>query len=197
MAPTTANVVMANVTHVFSPTLTNETVFTYARYINPLTPHESESDRSCDLRLQRARPVRRQAGTDSEHRLAGAATAVSPGIDSKPFSAGLITAEHSARPQADPAIYDNLSKVAGTHTMKFGFYWDANQNLQSSGGVLNGTYDFETYGSTTTRKSVRRSSSRPRFTAITRSTRFRSMISGTINTRCMPRIPGRSASGSR
>ncbi len=52
--------------------------------------------------------------------------------------------------KSDPAIYDNLTKVAGTHTMKFGFYWDMNGNQQSSGNQLNGTYDFETYGSTTT-----------------------------------------------
>ena len=34
--------------------------------------------------------------------------------------------------------------------MKFGFYWDSNGNVQSSGNPLNGTYDFENYGSTTT-----------------------------------------------
>jgi hypothetical protein len=40
VAPTTSNVTMANVTHVFSPTLTNETVFTYARYTNPISPED-------------------------------------------------------------------------------------------------------------------------------------------------------------
>ena len=34
---------MANATHVFSPTLTNETVFTYARYINSLTPTDPKA----------------------------------------------------------------------------------------------------------------------------------------------------------
>jgi hypothetical protein len=34
--------------------------------------------------------------------------------------------------------------------MKFGFYWDSNLNQQSSGNQLNGTYDFETYGGTST-----------------------------------------------
>jgi hypothetical protein len=34
--------------------------------------------------------------------------------------------------------------------MKFGFYWDSNGNVQSSGNQINGTYDFENYGGTTT-----------------------------------------------
>ena len=34
---------MANATHVFSPSLTNETVFTYARYINSLTPQDPKA----------------------------------------------------------------------------------------------------------------------------------------------------------
>src|SRR5262249_19751491 len=37
VAKTTAQDVMANVTHVFSPSTTNEFVFTLARYINPST----------------------------------------------------------------------------------------------------------------------------------------------------------------
>jgi hypothetical protein len=34
--------------------------------------------------------------------------------------------------------------------MKFGFYWDGNGNEQSSSSSINGTYDFETYGATST-----------------------------------------------
>src|SRR6266853_1360007 len=37
MAKTTSQEVMLNLTHVFSPTTTNEFVFTLARYINPST----------------------------------------------------------------------------------------------------------------------------------------------------------------
>jgi hypothetical protein len=52
--------------------------------------------------------------------------------------------------KSDPAVYDNLTKVAGTHTLKFGAYWDQDGNQQSSGNKLNGEYFFETYGGTTT-----------------------------------------------
>jgi hypothetical protein len=150
IAPTTANVIMTNLTHVFSPTLTNETVFTYARFINPSTPENpaaiNPSTYGFDVPgLFGAKRVQIPnliswgaggngfAGYDAQHVFGGA-------FDGGAFG-GL---------KSDPAIYDNISKVAGTHTMKFGFYWDGNGNEQSSGQSINGTYDFETYGATST-----------------------------------------------
>ena len=32
----------------------------------------------------------------------------------------------------DPALYDNFTKVVGSHTVKAGFYWDTSENFQSS-----------------------------------------------------------------
>src|SRR5205807_2960829 len=47
VAKTTSQVFMSNLTHVFSPTTTNEFVFTLARYINPSTLSQpSKVDRS-------------------------------------------------------------------------------------------------------------------------------------------------------
>jgi hypothetical protein len=45
----------------------------------------------------------------------------------------------------DPAIYDNFTKVVGSHTLKAGFYWDTSENIQSSGGLgvsNNGNYNM-------------------------------------------------------
>jgi Carboxypeptidase regulatory-like domain len=149
IAPTTANVVMANGTHVFSPTLTNETVFTYARYINSLTAtNPSAIDPST-------------VGFNAPS-LFGVKEVQIPNIGSWSGNQGFAGWDQQAvfggaynggafgATKSDPAIYDNLSKVAGTHTMKFGFYWDSNGNVQSSSAVLNGTYWYETYGGTTT-----------------------------------------------
>lgn len=153
VAPTTANVVMTNLTHVFSPTLTNETVFTYARFINPVSPTSPSAIDPSTLgfnvpglfgtkRVQIPNLISWSgggngfAGYDQQVVFGGAFNGAN-GLD----FGGL---------KSDPAIYDNLSKVAGTHTMKFGFYWDGNGNQQSSGQALQGTYDFETYGATTT-----------------------------------------------
>src|SRR5205823_7382210 len=149
-APTTANVVMLNGTHVFSPTLTNETVFTYARYLNPLKPENPAADNPSTIgfnvpglfgakRVQTPNLISWGGGGNG---FAGFNTqAVFGGAFQGGAFGGLKTV---------PAVYDNLSKVVGTHTMKFGFYWDSNGNQQSGGQAINGTYDFETYGATTT-----------------------------------------------
>ncbi|MBV9265907.1 MAG: hypothetical protein JO061_07050, partial [Acidobacteriaceae bacterium] len=52
-----------------------------------------------------------------------------------------------------PSVADNLSKVAGTHTMKFGFYWNMEGNQQTTTGA-EGQFEFETYGSTTTGNTI-------------------------------------------
>ena len=149
VAPTTANVIMANATHVFSPTLTDELVFTYAQYVNPANPTNPKA-------IDPATYGFNVPGLFGAKRLqipnimswsgnGGFAGYVQQAVFGGTYNGGAF-----GKTATDPALYDNLSKVAGTHTMKFGFYWDLNQNLQSSGGQYNGTYDFETYGSTTT-----------------------------------------------
>jgi hypothetical protein len=150
VAPTTADVVMSNLTHVFSPTLTNETVFTYARYINPVSPATpadiNPSTYGFDVpglfgakRVQIPNLISWGTGGNGFS-----------GFDQQAVFGGGFNGGAFGALKSVPAVYDNLSKVVGTHTMKFGFYWDSNGNQQSSGNVLNGSYDFETYGGTST-----------------------------------------------
>ena len=49
-----------------------------------------------------------------------------------------------------PSIADTFTKIIKTHSVKAGFYWDAQENLQANGSNINGTYDFENWGYTTT-----------------------------------------------
>src|SRR5579875_2039220 len=150
VAPTTSNVVMSNLTHVFSPTLTNETVFTYARYINPISPQSSSGINPSGVGFN-------VPGLFGVNRVqipnliswSGGGNGFS-GFDQQAVFGGGFNGGAFGGLKSVPAIYDNISKVAGTHTMKFGFYWDSNGNQQSSGNALNGTYDFETYGATST-----------------------------------------------
>lgn len=46
--------------------------------------------------------------------------------------------------KSDPALYDNFTKVVGSHTLKAGFYWDTSGNVQSFGG-LEGNEDIGGY----------------------------------------------------
>jgi hypothetical protein len=49
-----------------------------------------------------------------------------------------------------PTISDNLSKVWGTHTMKFGFYWESTSNNQPSSNAANGQLIFANWGGNST-----------------------------------------------
>jgi hypothetical protein len=149
VAPTTANVIMANGTHVFSPTLTNETVFTYARYINPITPQNPAAINPSNLGFN-VPGLFGAKRVQIPNLISWGANGGFAGYDTQAIFGGGFNGGAFGGLKSDPAIYDNLSKVAGTHTMKFGFYWDANGNQQSSGQAIQGTYDFETYGGTTT-----------------------------------------------
>jgi hypothetical protein len=150
VAPTTANVILTNLTHVFSPTLTNETVFTYARYNNPITP-ENPSAINPTSAIGTSIPTLFGAKrVQIPNLISWSGNGGFAGFDTQGIFGGGFEGGAFGGLKSDPAIYDNLTKVAGTHTMKFGFYWDMNGNQQSSGQAINGTYDFETYGATTT-----------------------------------------------
>jgi hypothetical protein len=149
VAPTTSNVVMANLTHVFGPTLTNETVFTYARYINPVTPVNPTAINPATYGLSTT-GLFGVKEVQIPNIISWSGNGGFAGYDQQAVFGGNFNGGSFGGLKSDPAIYDNVSKVAGTHDMKFGFYWDSNGNQQSSGNQLNGTYDFETYGGTTT-----------------------------------------------
>ena len=50
------------------------------------------------------------------------------------------------------SVQDNFTKVASTHTLKFGFFWDANKQTQTTGSAQwpQGMLDFDNYGINTT-----------------------------------------------
>ncbi len=153
VAATTSNEVMTNFTHVFNATTTNEAVFTYARYINPNT-------------LANPNAVNRNTLGMTMTGLFGVTTKQMPDIIGPwggsfpdlgemnldgPFNGGGFGAT-----KKDPSIYDNYTKVIGSHTVKLGAYWDESQNLQSSSGILtgaNGQYNLG-WGATSTGNTV-------------------------------------------
>ncbi len=56
----------------------------------------------------------------------------------------------SARRRRLPRSADTFTKIVGTHSLKAGFYWDTQENLQANGSDINGNYDFETWGASST-----------------------------------------------
>jgi hypothetical protein len=143
VAATTSQEIMANFTHVFNPTTTNEFVFTLARYINPST-------------LSDAKAVDRTALGFNVQGLFGHTTKQIPNFEG-PWGGAFPNFEEFSFEgsfngggsfgglKKDPAIYDNFTKVVGSHTLKAGFYWDTSENIQSAGGLGpgdNGTYNL-------------------------------------------------------
>ncbi len=142
-AATTSQDLMSNFTHVFSPSTTNEFVFTYARYINPSTlSNPAASDRTKlgmnitglfgHTAKQMPQLIPQWGGSMGEFRM-------------QSFDGGFQGSAFGAI-KRDPAFYDNFTKVIGAHTIKTGFYWDSNGNIQSNGGDDNGTINLGTWG---------------------------------------------------
>ena len=117
-----SNVYSSNLTHVFSPTLTNEFVFADATFLNPINLANPAAVDPSKLGFQ----MKGLFPTGSPY------TPQIPNLFSWENFAGYsaytfgdkgFTAGFGKLSQA-PNISDNVSKVWGTHTMKAGFYWD-------------------------------------------------------------------------
>jgi hypothetical protein len=131
VAATTSNEIMSNLTHVFNPTTTNEFVFTFARYINPATL----SNPSAASRKTLGVGVQGLFGhtTDQIPNFEGPWGGSFPNISEFSFDGGFQGNGYGAI-KRDPSLYDNFTKVVGSHTLKAGFYWDTSENIQSSCG---------------------------------------------------------------
>ncbi len=132
-APTTAQDIMANFTHVFNPTTTNEFVFTYARYINPSSLANANAASRGTLGFN----VTGLFGhtTKQVPNVEGPWGGALPNIDEFSFEGALSGTNSFGGIKKDPSLYDNFTKVIGSHTLKAGFYWDTSENIQSSAGL--------------------------------------------------------------
>jgi hypothetical protein len=135
-AATTSQEVMANLTHVFTPTMTNEFVFTLARYINPSTlSNPSAVDRT---KLGFNVTGLFNHTTSQMPNILGPWGGAFPNLDEFSFAGALSGANEFGGIKKDPALYDNVTKVLGSHILKAGFYWDTSENVQSSAGLETG-----------------------------------------------------------
>ncbi len=142
---TVTYVVLTNLTHVFNPTTTNETVFTWSHFVNP-------------YKLTNANAASRSANNFNVPGLFGTTTSQIPNFEPDYCCSGQL-GSFNYYPLAGgtfggvkqvPAFYDNFTKVFGAHTVKVGAYWDDSRNSQNNNAPNNGTYNIETYGSNST-----------------------------------------------
>jgi hypothetical protein len=146
VANTPSKVLNANFTKVFSPTLVNEVTFAYADYVNATTPINPAAINPNNLGMtyKGLFGVNEKQMADTLSWSGGLAEFQPQATFGSSFLAGKFGAQ-----KYDPSFGDNLSKVVGTHTLKFGFYWDESGNKQGTTGA-EGQFEFETYGSTST-----------------------------------------------
>ncbi|MGA2073637.1 MAG: carboxypeptidase-like regulatory domain-containing protein [Terriglobia bacterium] len=137
--------VSASLTHVFSPTMTNEFVFAYT-YIGFPNVFEDPS------KVDRSKVGFNIAG------LAGLSTGAAKGISQIPSfgqgggetayvfnPGGFEDGGTSAGLYADkwmPSISDTIAKVVSTHTIKAGFFWEWIRNAQPANDDSNGQINF-------------------------------------------------------
>ncbi len=146
----TAHVYLANFTHVFSATTTNEFVFSYAEFVN----NNSLTNVSASSRTKLGFPVQSIFGsahaTDQIPNSTGGWNSGLTEINEFDFNSGIYGKGTFGKTSKSPAISDTFTKIISTHSIKAGFYWDTQENLQANGSDINGNYDFETWGSTST-----------------------------------------------
>ena len=148
-----SQVYSANLVHVFSPTLTNEFVFADAKFTNPIILGNPDAVNPAKLGFSMkglfSDPYTPQLpNVFGWNNATVGYFAYTYGEQFKPGGANSF-----GKLSETPNISDNITKIAGKHTLKAGFYWDFARNNQVTGGqnvASQGTAEFENWGATTT-----------------------------------------------
>lgn len=150
----TANVYLVNFTHAFSATTTNETVFAYAKFVN----NNSLSNPGAVSRTTLGLPATSIFGAtkatmpDFFDSWAGHGSTDIRELD---FDGGIYGKNSFGKTSTAPSIADTFTKIIKTHSVKAGFYWDAQENLQSDGSWYgNGEFDVSPWSSASTNNLV-------------------------------------------
>ena len=137
-----SEVVTANLTKVINPTLTNELVFSYTWLNLPNSFQDPTKVQRGSLGLN----YNMLFSHDNQDKLifpqlTGWGDGISNMLNTGFELNGTVFAKKTL-----PSVSDNLFKVWGTHTTKFGFYWERAWNSQPGNGSVNGSAVFSNWG---------------------------------------------------
>jgi hypothetical protein len=148
----TANVYLANYTHVFNPTTTNEFVFSYAKFVNDNTLSKPDAVNPTSLGLP-SQSLFGHVASQIPGLTGGWSSGVTE-IGQMSFDGGIYGKNSFGKTAKAPAITDNFTKIVKTHSIKAGFYWDTSENLQSNSNgppsAYPGLFDVENWGASST-----------------------------------------------
>lgn len=128
----TAHVYLANFTHIFSATSTNEFVFAYSEFVN----NNSETKPSAVSDKALGFPSESLYGSshavDQIPNFFDSWSGQDAAIGEMSFNGGIYGKGTFGKTSKAPSIADTFTKIVGTHSLKAGFYWDTQENLQST-----------------------------------------------------------------
>src|SRR5271157_1339687 len=150
-----SDVYSANVLHVFSPTLTNEFVFAYAKFLNPIILGDPSKVDPTALGFKMTGLFQNPYTPMMPNTFGWQGTSAGTvGFGTyqygEPFTPG--GKNSFGKLSQTPQISDNVTKIQGSHTLKAGVYWDYARNYQTSGtlsGGTNGAALFDPWGPST------------------------------------------------
>jgi hypothetical protein len=135
-APNSSDSISVNLTKVFTPTLTNEFIFTYTNlYVSFQFANPSKID-PASIGLNYTH-IFNNVNTHEIPELTGWSNGLANLIQPSGFESGSLYADKWL-----PTVADNIAKVWGTHTAKFGFYWERTRNQQPQDGTVNGQIQY-------------------------------------------------------
>jgi hypothetical protein len=149
-ATETAHVYLVNFTHVFNATTTNEFVFAYAKFENDVSGGNPKAVSRAALNFPTESLFRTSGSTDQVPNTNGGWSDGLTEINEFDFNNGIYGANSFGKTSKSPAITDNFTKIVKTHSLKGGFYWDTSENIQASGSDVNGNFNMNRWGSTST-----------------------------------------------
>jgi hypothetical protein len=148
----TAHVYLANYTHVFNASTTNEFVFSYAEFVNDNSLANPSAVNPSTVGF----PARACSAERRRMKFLGSPVDGVPASrkSASSFDGGIYGKNSFGKTAKAPAFTDNFTKIVKTHSLKAGFYWDTQENLQSNSNGsrirTQGVFDVENWGSSST-----------------------------------------------
>jgi hypothetical protein len=152
-AQTLATLWTANYVHVFNPTTTNEFIFAYTYFTFPPRLANPSAANPATYGYTAPQPFQAQGlaypqipNLISWGCSTGSAVGCFPGYYAPPMISGFNNGYGNIK--KIPSFQDNVTRVMGTHSLKFGFFWDDAYQSQTSGWGgpwPQGAYEFDNW----------------------------------------------------
>jgi hypothetical protein len=150
-----AHVYLANFTHIFSATTTNEFVFAYSEFVNDNSESKPSAVSDSALGFPSQSIYGSSHAVDQIPNFFDSWAGEDAAIGEMSFNGGIYGKGTFGKTSKAPSIADTFTKIVKTHSIKAGFYWDTQENLQSTsnnfgGGGAWAEYDVSPWSSVST-----------------------------------------------